>query len=280
VLTLTDVLPPSNFPAAGHAKKTTWLGARGRASLAVRGRGASSYANTRSPDLTMAYLDAYAKLVNDVKQSSPMPSQQRLAIRVHVQAGKLYEQANLKSKVVRDLDPGMTLYPTAIKKHLVEVTDELATKVGAVQPVSWPGSRAPHFPQQCRAVRSWSDEDLSQWRAGAAGVDLDVEQGDFFACWDERRGKTTLIGIITSLVNKSAGTQRVRYDLDTQLEARNPASEWSEELNFNQFETIHDLVNQRASMASAAEARVRPRSTCASCSCGQAQRHRRGLSVA
>ena len=52
------------------------------------------------------------------------------------------------------------------------------------------------------------------------GVDLDVEQGDFFALLGPNgAGKTTLIGIITSLVNKTAGTASVfGYDLDTQLE--------------------------------------------------------------
>ena len=38
------------------------------------------------------------------------------------------------------------------------------------------------------------------------GVDLDVEQGDFFALLGPNgAGKTTLIGILTSLVNKSVG---------------------------------------------------------------------------
>src|SRR5688572_30916168 len=53
------------------------------------------------------------------------------------------------------------------------------------------------------------------------GVDLDVEQGDFFALLGPNgAGKTTLIGVVTSLVNKTAGTVNVfGYDVDRQLEA-------------------------------------------------------------
>ena len=43
--------------------------------------------------------------------------------------GKLYEQPNLKSKVVRDLDPGMTLYPTGDKQGIWwKVNDELGNE--------------------------------------------------------------------------------------------------------------------------------------------------------
>ena len=80
------------------------------------------------------------------------------------------------------------------------------------------------------------------------GVDLDVEQGDFFALLGPNgAGKTTLIGIITSLVNKTAGTASVfGYDLDRQLErAKSCIGVVPQELNFNQFETpLTIVVNQ------------------------------------
>jgi ABC-2 type transport system ATP-binding protein len=60
-------------------------------------------------------------------------------------------------------------------------------------------------------------------------------------------GKTTLIGIITSLVNKTAGTASVfGYDLDRQLErAKSCIGVVPQELNFNQFETpLTIVVNQ------------------------------------
>ncbi|HXN11338.1 MAG TPA: ABC transporter ATP-binding protein [Steroidobacteraceae bacterium] len=80
------------------------------------------------------------------------------------------------------------------------------------------------------------------------GVDLDVEQGDFFALLGPNgAGKTTLIAIITSLVNKSGGTASVfGYDIDRELErAKSCIGIVPQELNFNQFETpLTIVVNQ------------------------------------
>src|SRR3954471_4666589 len=80
------------------------------------------------------------------------------------------------------------------------------------------------------------------------GVDLDVEQGDFFALLGPNgAGKTTLIGILTSLVNKSAGTVSVfGHDLDRELEAAKACiGIVPQEINFNQFETPQTImVNQ------------------------------------
>jgi ABC-2 type transport system ATP-binding protein len=80
------------------------------------------------------------------------------------------------------------------------------------------------------------------------GVDLDVEQGDFFALLGPNgAGKTTLIGIITSLVNKSGGSASVfGYDIDRDLErAKSCIGVVPQELNFNQFESpLTIVVNQ------------------------------------
>jgi ABC-2 type transport system ATP-binding protein len=80
------------------------------------------------------------------------------------------------------------------------------------------------------------------------GVDLDVEQGDFFALLGPNgAGKTTLIGVLTSLVNKTAGTVSVfGHDLDRELEAAKACiGIVPQEINFNQFETPETiLVNQ------------------------------------
>jgi len=80
------------------------------------------------------------------------------------------------------------------------------------------------------------------------GIDMDVEQGDFFALLGPNgAGKTTLIGIITSLVNKTAGTASVfDYDLDHNLErAKSCIGVVPQELNFNMFETpLTIVVNQ------------------------------------
>jgi ABC-2 type transport system ATP-binding protein len=80
------------------------------------------------------------------------------------------------------------------------------------------------------------------------GIDLDVEEGDFFALLGPNgAGKTTAIGIVTSLVNKSSGKVEVfGHDIDTQLAlAKSCIGLVPQEINFNQFETVTTiLVNQ------------------------------------
>ena len=81
------------------------------------------------------------------------------------------------------------------------------------------------------------------------GVDLDVEQGDFFALLGPNgAGKTTLIGIITSLVNKTAGEARVfGYDIDRELEAAKACiGIVPQEINFNMFESPYTIVVNQA----------------------------------
>ena len=52
------------------------------------------------------------------------------------------------------------------------------------------------------------------------GIDLSVQEGDFYALLGPNgAGKSTTIGIISSLVNKTAGSVKVfGYDIDRQLE--------------------------------------------------------------
>ena len=80
------------------------------------------------------------------------------------------------------------------------------------------------------------------------GIDLDVEQGDFFALLGPNgAGKTTLIGIATSLVNKSAGSLAIfGHDIDKELEAAKACvGVVPQEINFNMFESPETiLVNQ------------------------------------
>jgi ABC-2 type transport system ATP-binding protein len=81
------------------------------------------------------------------------------------------------------------------------------------------------------------------------GVDLDVEQGDFFALLGPNgAGKTTLIGIVTSLVNKTEGHASVfGHDIDRELEAAKACiGVVPQELNFNQFETPYTIVVNQA----------------------------------
>lgn len=80
------------------------------------------------------------------------------------------------------------------------------------------------------------------------GIDLVVEQGDFFALLGPNgAGKSTTIGVITSLVNKTEGTVKVfGHSIDTALEtAKSHIGLVPQEFNFNQFETLtRILVNQ------------------------------------
>jgi ABC-2 type transport system ATP-binding protein len=80
------------------------------------------------------------------------------------------------------------------------------------------------------------------------GIDLDVEQGDFFALLGPNgAGKTTTIGIITSLVNKTSGRVLVfGHDIDRDIAlAKSCIGIVPQEINFNQFEAVETiLVNQ------------------------------------
>jgi ABC-2 type transport system ATP-binding protein len=82
-----------------------------------------------------------------------------------------------------------------------------------------------------------------------SGIDLQVKQGDFFALLGPNgAGKSTCIGIISSLVNKSSGTVKVfDYDIDTSLEdAKSQLGLVPQEFNFNQFETVLQIVVNQA----------------------------------
>ncbi len=81
------------------------------------------------------------------------------------------------------------------------------------------------------------------------GFDLVVEQGDFFALLGPNgAGKSTSIGVITSLVNKSAGTVKIfGHDIDIELEeAKSFVGLVPQEFNFNQFETVLQIVVNQA----------------------------------
>jgi len=81
------------------------------------------------------------------------------------------------------------------------------------------------------------------------GVSLEVEKGDFYALLGPNgAGKSTTIGIISSLVNKTSGGVTVfGYDIDTNLElAKQHLGLVPQEFNFNQFETVAQIVIQQA----------------------------------
>src|SRR5690625_2301983 len=81
------------------------------------------------------------------------------------------------------------------------------------------------------------------------GIDLDVRQGDFFALLGPNgAGKSTTIGIISSLVNKTAGQVAIfGHDIDTdRTQAKKKIGLVPQEFNFNQFEKVFNIVVTQA----------------------------------
>jgi ABC-2 type transport system ATP-binding protein len=80
------------------------------------------------------------------------------------------------------------------------------------------------------------------------GISLEVQAGDFFALLGPNgAGKSTAIGIIASLINKTAGSVEIfGHDLDRELElAKQQIGLVPQEFNFNQWEPVVEiLVNQ------------------------------------
>ncbi|HJS92000.1 MAG TPA: ABC transporter ATP-binding protein [Steroidobacteraceae bacterium] len=94
------------------------------------------------------------------------------------------------------------------------------------------------------------------------GIDLEVEQGDFFALLGPNgAGKTTLIGIMTSLVTKTGGEAAVfGHDIDRELEAAKACiGVVPQELNFNMFETPETIVVNQAGFYGIPRAQARQR---------------------
>ncbi|MEJ2451257.1 MAG: ABC transporter ATP-binding protein [Gammaproteobacteria bacterium] len=81
------------------------------------------------------------------------------------------------------------------------------------------------------------------------GVELRVREGDFFALLGPNgAGKSTTIGIISSLIRKTAGSVKVfDYDIDTDIEAaKSCIGLVPQEFNFNQFEPVIEIVANQA----------------------------------
>ncbi len=95
-------------------------------------------------------------------------------------------------------------------------------------------------------------------------IDLNVEVRDFYALLGPNRArKSTTIGIISSLVNKTTGTVRVfGYDIDKDIvNAKRQLGIVPQGFNFNLFETVTQIVvpTKLATMASRGMKRWRAR---------------------
>tara|TARA_B100001250_G_scaffold193534_1_gene166356 strand:- start:2061 stop:2978 length:918 start_codon:yes stop_codon:yes gene_type:complete len=81
------------------------------------------------------------------------------------------------------------------------------------------------------------------------GINLSVKVGDFFALLGPNgAGKSSTIGIIASLVTKTDGKVKI-FDIDTDTnfpEAKRLLGVVSQEINFNNFEKVIDIVTTQA----------------------------------
>ena len=94
------------------------------------------------------------------------------------------------------------------------------------------------------------------------GIDLEVLQGDFFALLGPNgAGKSTTIGIVSSLVAKSAGQVAVHgVDIDQDFSsAKKFLGIVPQEFNFNMFEKVEDILINQAGYYGIPVAVARPR---------------------
>ena len=81
------------------------------------------------------------------------------------------------------------------------------------------------------------------------GISMEVQPGDFFALLGPNgAGKSTTIGVIATLVKKSAGQVEVfGRDVDTHVfETKRDLGIVPQEVNFSQFERVRDIVMTQA----------------------------------
>jgi curli biogenesis system outer membrane secretion channel CsgG len=135
LLTVTNVrTSEQQAMAQGHGSKTDvgFGGGFGGFGVGAFGAaGAGTYANTAIGQVvTLAYIDAYTKLVSDMgglSENAKADAPQRTV--TMARPGVMRASPDVKGKVVRDLEPGMILYPTGNTDGAWrEVTDEVDNK--------------------------------------------------------------------------------------------------------------------------------------------------------
>jgi len=81
------------------------------------------------------------------------------------------------------------------------------------------------------------------------GINLQVEEGDFFALLGPNgAGKSTCIGIISGLVNKTSGSVKIfDHSIDNEfIIAKSMLGSVPQEFNFNTFEPVEEIVINQA----------------------------------
>ncbi len=134
VLTVTDARSSEQVAMAeGHATKTDvgWRGGGGGIGGALLAGGASGYANTEIGQVVaQAYIQAYSDLVAQLGGLPTDASAANVAQAVTMtRPGRLLASADGSGAAVRDLEPGMLLYPTGTKAGTMwEVEDEVGNR--------------------------------------------------------------------------------------------------------------------------------------------------------
>lgn len=98
--------------------------------------------------------------------------------------------------------------------------------------------------------------------AALKGISLDVKEGDFFALLGPNgAGKSTTLGIVCSLVRKSAGKVSIfGVDIDEDFaRAKQMIGVVPQEFNFSVFEKVEDIVLTSAGYQGLTEKQARPR---------------------
>lgn len=134
VLTVTDARSSEQVAMAeGQATKTDvgWRGGGGGIGGALLAGGASGYANTEIGQVVaQAYIQAYADLVAQLGGLPGDASAANVAQAVTMtRPGRLLASADGSGAAVRDLEPGMLLYPTGARAGTMwEVEDEVGNR--------------------------------------------------------------------------------------------------------------------------------------------------------
>ncbi|GGJ97983.1 CsgG/HfaB family protein [Luteimonas terricola] len=134
VLTVTDARSSEQVAMTeGHASKTDvgWRGGGGGFGGALIAGGASGYANTEIGQVVaQAYIQAYSDLVAQLGGLPADASAANVGQAVTMgRPGRLLKSADGRGGAVRDIDPGMLLYPTGVKEGTMwEVEDEVGNR--------------------------------------------------------------------------------------------------------------------------------------------------------
>jgi curli biogenesis system outer membrane secretion channel CsgG len=135
VLTVTDVRSSEQLALSeGHSTKTDlgWGAGGGMFGGGVfAAGGATGYADTEIGQVvSLAYLQAYTDMIGKFAALPASAKAENAAQAVTMaKPGRMYATSAPKGAVVRDLDPGMMLYPTGQKQGMMwEVEDELGNK--------------------------------------------------------------------------------------------------------------------------------------------------------